>query len=144
MRAPGPAHPPPPGVGLTRATVAVVLTAAAVAGCSGSGSGGPTTSPTPARTTPSIATTLPAHTGLVGAIDEARKVAVCANVALYTTTVAGGLTSSADEAFAAIIQTLKEGPREQGLDTLVRRWRRWRHKLGDAETAQRLTAFCSG
>jgi len=130
---------------MTRAftgTIGVVL-ALVVGGCGGSASpavsetsGSPSASPT--------ATALPQHGGLVGIIDSARKQAVCANVQLYTTTVEGGLTSSAHEAFAAIIQTLKEGAREPGLETLVRRWERWRHKLGDAETAQRLTTFCSG
>ena len=126
---------------LLTGAIGVVL-ALAASGCGGSGS--PTGPETSGSTSPSpTVTALPQHGGLVGIIDSARKQAVCANVQLYTTTVDGGLTSSASEAFAAIIQTLKQGPREQGLQTLVRRWQRWRHTLGDAKTAQRLTAFCA-
>ena len=119
-----------------------VVLALAVSGCGGSGS--PTVSETSGSPSPSpTVTALPQHGGLVGIIDSARKEAVCANVQLYTTTVEGGLTSSAREAFAAIIQSLRQGPQQDGLLTLVRRWQGWRHNLGDAKTAQRLTAFCA-
>ena len=121
--------------------VSVVL-ALVVSGCGGSGS--PAVSETSGSPSPSPSVTaLPQHGGLVGIIDSARKQAVCVNVQLYTTTVEGGLTSSANEAFAAIIRTLEQGPREAGLNALVRRWQRWRRRLGDAKTAQRLTAFCA-
>ena len=119
-----------------------VVVALVVSGCGGSGSPQvPETSESPSPS-PTV-TALPQHGGLVGIIDDARKQAVCTNVQLYTTTVEGGLTSSADEAFAGIIQTLEQGPQEAGLSTLVRRWQRWRHRLGDAKTADRLTAFCA-
>ena len=119
-----------------------LVLALVVSGCGGSGSpavsetsGSPSATPT--------ASALPQHGGLVGIIDTARQQAVCANVQLYATTVEGGPPSSASEAFTAITHTLSQGPREAGLETLVRRWQRWRHRVGDAETARRLTAFCS-
>ena len=120
--------------------VSGVVLAGVLAGCGGSGS--PAVSETSVSPSVTPAATLPARGGLVGAIDSARKVAVCANVQLYATTVDGGLTSSAGEAFRAIVQTLRQPPRDPGLLALVRRWQRWRATLGDAVTARRLTAFC--
>jgi hypothetical protein len=129
---------------LRSATIAVAL-AAIVAGCGGSGhlpvsetseSPLPTSSVRPAAT-------LPARSGLIGAIDSARKVAVCANIQLYATTVEGGLPTGADEAFRAMVMTLRQTPRDPSLLVLVRRWRHWRATLGDTVTARRLTAFCS-
>ena len=121
------------------AATAALLTA--VTGCGGSGapaqselSGSPSATPT---------VTLPAHTGLVGAIDSARRVAVCENVRLYATAVDGGLSDMADQAFQALVATMRQGPREQGLDELLQRWQRWRAQLGDVKTAQRLTEFCA-
>ena len=122
---------------LTGLVLAVVITA-----CGGSGapqvsetSGSPSVTVTPAAT-------LPARTGLVGIIDSARKLAVCENVRLYATTVEGGLQASADEAFRAVVQTLRQAPRDPSLLALVRRWQHWHARLGDAATARRLTAFC--
>jgi threonine dehydrogenase-like Zn-dependent dehydrogenase len=129
---------------MTRVFTRVIglVLAVVVSGCGGSGA--PAVSETSGSPSPTpTVTTLPQHGGLVGIIDTARKQTVCANVQLFATTVEGGLTSSANEAFAALIQTLRQGPREVGLNTLVRRWQRWRNHLGDAKTAQRLTAFCS-
>ena len=113
----------------------------AVAGCGGSGG-----TPTPETSlSPSVtpSATLPAHSGLVGAIDSARRVAVCEDVRLYATTVDGGLPDAADQTFQALVQVMRQPPHEAGLDELVRRWERWRARLGDAKTAQRLTAFCA-
>ena len=124
---------------LTR-TAAGLVVAALLAACGGSGS--PAASGTSPSPTVTPAATLPARTGLVGVIDSARKVAVCANVQLYATTVEAGLGSSADEAFHAVLQTLRQAPRDPGLLALVRRWRAWRARFGDAVTARRLTAFC--
>jgi hypothetical protein len=122
-----------------------VVLALALGGCGGSST--PAASETSGSAAPSLTasptTGLPQHGGLVGIIDSARKVAVCANVRLYVTTVEGGLKTSSDQAFAALIDTLKQGPRETGLDALVGRWGRWRTRVGDAETARRLTAFCA-
>jgi hypothetical protein len=122
------------------AVVGVVL-AAVLSGCGGSGS--PAVSETSGSPAVTPAATLPARGGLVGVIDSARKVAVCANVQLYDTTVEGGLQSSADEAFKAVVQTLRQTPRDPSLLALVRRWRNWRATVGDAVTARRLTAFCA-
>jgi hypothetical protein len=121
--------------------IAATVVLPLVAGCGGSG--GTPTPETSRSSSVSPTATLPAHTGLVGAIDSARRVAVCENVRLFTTTVEGGLSDAADQAFQALVQTMRQGPREPGLDNLVRRWERWRSKLGDAKTAQRLTAFCA-
>jgi hypothetical protein len=126
-----------------RAVLAATIAAlVATAGCGGSGAPAPSVSS--GSPTPSSAATLPAHTGLVGAIDSARRLSVCENVRLYATTVQGGLPDATDQTFQALTQTMKQPPHEAGLDQLVRRWQRWRAHLGDAETAQRLTAFCAG
>jgi hypothetical protein len=124
---------------LLTVTAAVVLPV--VAGCGGSGGTGTSGTSRSPSVTPSA--TLPAHTGLVGAIDSARRVAVCENVRLYATTVDGGLQDAADQTFQALVQTMRQRPREAGLEQLVRRWMRWRAHLGDARTAQKLTAFCA-
>ena len=120
---------------------AAVAVLATTAGCGGSGT--PTPSDSSGSPTPAPAATLPAHTGLVGAIDSARRLAVCENVRLYATSVEGGLHDAADQAFQAVVQTMRQGPREQGLDALLHRWQRWHDHLGDAATARRLTSFCS-
>jgi hypothetical protein len=113
----------------------------AVPGCGGAGGTGTSGTSGSPSVTPSA--TLPAHTGLVGAIDSARRVAVCENVRLYATTVDGGLQDAADQTFQALIQAMRQPPHETGLDQLVRRWTRWRAHLGDARTARKLTAFCA-
>src|SRR4051812_48539477 len=119
------------------ATAAVV---AALAGCGGSGA--PAASGTSGSPSVTPAATLPAHTGLVGAIDSARRLALCENVRLYATTVEGGLSASADEAFDATIQTLRQAPRDPALLALAARWQRARDRVGDTRTASRLAAFC--
>jgi hypothetical protein len=123
------------------AAAGVALTVC-MAGCGGSG--GPAANETSGSPSVTPTTALPAHTGLVGAIDSARRVAVCENVRVYATTVDGGLSDAADQAFDALVQTLREPPHEPGLMALARRWETWRAHLGDAATAGRLTAFCSG
>ncbi len=89
------------------------------------------------------AATLPTTGGLVGAIDSARKVALCENVRLYATAVDGGLSDAADQAFRAIVQTLQQAPRDPGLLALAARWRLARAHVGDRKTEERLTAFCA-
>jgi hypothetical protein len=79
----------------------------------------------------------------VGAIDSARRLAVCENVRLYTTAVEGELPDAADQAFRSLLQTMRQGPREAGLAVLARRWERWRAAKGDAVTGRRLTASCA-
>lgn len=118
-----------------------LATLAALAGCGGSST--PAAGVTSSASSPSPAATLPAHTGLVGAVDSARRLAVCENVRLFATTVEGGLQDSADEAFAAIVATLRQPPHEPGLLRLARRWERWRRTHGDAVLARRLTTFCA-
>ena len=120
---------------------AAALIAAVLAGCGGSGS--PTVSETSGSPSVTPAATLPAGGGLVGDIDAARKVAVCTNVQAYETAVAGGLTSSAREAFRAILATLREAPRDPALLALAAHWQLARRHVGDDATAERLTAFCA-
>jgi hypothetical protein len=120
------------------ATAAVV---AALAGCGGSGA--PAASVASASPSFTPAATLPAHTGLVGAVDSARRLALCENARLYATTVEGGLSVSADEAFDAIIQTLRQAPRDPALLALAARWQVARDRVGDTKMAKRLAAFCA-
>jgi len=119
---------------------ALGLAAVLITGCGGSG--GAPAAPVP-ETSASPASALPQRGGLVGAIDSARVVAVCENVRLYATTVEGGLTASADEAFDAILATLHQTPKDPALAALADRWQRLREHAGDTKTAERLTAFCS-
>ena len=120
-------------------TAATLLIAAA--GCGGSAAPAPADSS--GSPTPTPAATLPAHTGLVGAIDSARRLAVCENVRLYATTVDGGLPAAADQAFTAILQTLRQAPRDPALLALATRWQTVRARTGDRKTATRLAAFCA-
>ena len=121
--------------------MATATVLAGLAGCGGSGS--PAASERSASPSVTPAATLPAHTGLVGAVDSARRLALCENVRLYATTVEGGLSASADEAFAAILGTLRQAPHDQALLALARRWQVARGRDGDGKTVQRLTAFCA-
>jgi hypothetical protein len=121
------------------ATAAALLTA--VAGCGGSGT--PTPTDSSGSPTPTPAATLPSHTGLVGAIDSARRAALCENVRLFATTVDGGLSAAADQAFAATLQTLRQAPHDPGLLALAARWQALRARDGDRKTAKRLTRFCA-
>lgn len=123
---------------LVVATAAVV---AALAGCGGSGAPAPSEKSGSPPVTP--AATLPAHGGLVGAVDSARRLALCENVRLYATAVDGRLSASAGEAFDAVLQTLRQAPRDPALLALAARWRVARDRVGDSKTAQRLTAFCA-
>jgi len=121
---------------------ALGLACTLLAGC-GSDGGTPETSGSSATTPPAeLPTTLPSHDGLVGAIDSARRLALCENVRLYATAVEGGLSTSADEAFNATIQTLKQTPKVDALLVLAAKWELIRTRKGDSATAQRLLDFC--
>jgi hypothetical protein len=85
---------------------------------------------------------LRARGGLVGAIDSARKLAVCENVRLYLTAVEGGLSAAADEAFDATLETLRQAPRDPALLALAAHWQLIRERLGDGRAADRLRTFC--
>ena len=127
------------------AGVAGLVLTLALVGCGGSGNGtAPETSGSPTvPPTVTPAATLPAHTGLVGAIDSARRSAVCENVRLYATAVDGGLSDAADQAFHAILRTLRQPPRDPALLAFAARWQLARAHVGDDNIAQRLTAFCA-
>jgi hypothetical protein len=118
--------------------------AAACAGCSGSSAAGAGQSLSAAPTATTSATTLPHSGGLVGAIDSARAVSLCTNVQLLATAVDGGLPkSSADAAFAGVLQVLRQAPVDPALVRLAQQWTRLRERRGDAVTAERLQAFCT-
>ena len=118
---------------------ALGLGAVLIGGCGGSGSA--PQAPVPETSSPAAA--LPQRDGLVGAIDSVRVVAVCGNVRLYATAVEGGLSASADEAFDAIVQALRQPPRDRALLALAAQWKLTRDRIGDGKTADRLLAFCA-
>jgi len=120
---------------------ALGLAGALLAGCGGSGSSPAT--PVPESSDSPSSPALPQRGGLIGAIDSARVVAVCGNVRLYATAVEGGLSASADEAFDAIIQSLKQTPKDTSLVALAAKWQQLHDRKGDAATSQRLLAFCA-
>jgi hypothetical protein len=121
------------------AAVAAVAAVAAAVGCSAgassSSSGSPTSPPTPAPT-------LPRHDGLVGAIDAARVVAVCANLRLADTAAAGGLTDAETQALDGAIGVLRQPTAGVAGRDLATRWTDVRHRAGDGAVIRQMQAWC--